>query len=434
MNALADPARLRGLDSGNWSLLLLTTLMGVGLLSTTWFSWAAAKEAGNALIRSQGYARSRSLTRQARDERQRPLPRTFLERHLGDEGGESAEVFHLLTYDPVTQSSVAVGQSRLGSERVMAEVLGAETSGHMVWEGEVALLVRTLPAGAEQRARHPEGPVPQAELTRLAVEFSPDAASRLQGAASRALLVGGTATLLLIVISTSVARLQRKRAALERRLADERSLAALGEMSAVLAHEIRNPLASLKGHAQLLAESLEDNERAQAKAERVVGEALRLELLSTQLLDFVRSAKVEGRSTELASFFQGCVAAVPEAEVQLDLAGAPERWPLDPIRLQQVLVNLLKNAAQAAPESPVECRVEERGGALWVSIRDQGPGLPPGQEEEIFRPFFTTRTRGTGLGLAVAKRVVELHGGELQAKNLEQGGAEFSLRLPEQEA
>jgi two-component system sensor histidine kinase HydH len=123
-----------------------------------------------------------------------------------------------------------------------------------------------------------------------------------------------------------------------------------------------------------------------------------------------------------------------ESPVDIDDASAPERWPLDARRLRHALVNILQNAVQATPASaPPRVRVAQEQDRLVYEIRDFGPGLEPGASERVFDPFFTTRTNGTGLGLAVARRVAEMHGGTITAGNHPEGGAWFRLAIPEQQ-
>ncbi|MFP2912717.1 sensor histidine kinase, partial [Pyxidicoccus sp. 3LFB2] len=107
------------------------------------------------------------------------------------------------------------------------------------------------------------------------------------------------------------------------------------------------------------------------------------------------------------------------------------QWPLDAGRLQQALENVLRNAVQASPAGqPVEARVEQEGRALVFTVKDHGPGIPAGEEERIFEPFVTGRVRGVGLGLAITRRIVELHGGTVSARSHANGGAEFRLTVP----
>lgn len=183
-------------------------------------------------------------------------------------------------------------------------------------------------------------------------------------------------------------------------------------MSAVLAHELRNPLASMKGNAELLAEGLAGDQRRGAQAKRVYEAAARLERLTENLLDFVHAGKVNRAESAPKSLCRRAAHASGVEDVIIDDIGAPEVWNLDEDRMMQALLNLLRNAGQASAEAgPVELRVAYEGGLLVFEIRDHGEGVADEDRERIFEPFVTTRTRGTSLGLAVVRRVAELHGG-----------------------
>jgi two-component system sensor histidine kinase HydH len=206
-------------------------------------------------------------------------------------------------------------------------------------------------------------------------------------------------------------------------------------MSAVLAHEIRNPLASLKGNAQLLAERLPDGSREKSRAERVVSEATRLEALTSDLLDFARSGPLETAAVDPVELVRTAADDVAADGFDILAGSVPERWPMDATRIRQALVNVLQNAKQASPSGPrptVAIATSHEG--LEIAVRDFGPGLPAGGEARIFDPFFTTRTNGTGLGLAVARRIAEMHGGRVEASNHPEGGAVFRIVLPRREA
>jgi two-component system sensor histidine kinase HydH len=270
-----------------------------------------------------------------------------------------------------------------------------------------------------------------AEPAWLVLEFEPLLAQELEAQGLRTLVVGLAAAALFVAFALVFVRAQRQREALERRLEQERRLAVLGEMSAVLAHEIRNPLTALKGHAQLLAEALPGEGAERAKVDRVVREALRLETLTSDLLDFVRSGEIRREDAAPAELLRAAAEEVDADRFELRVDAAPARWSLDPTRLRQALVNVLRNAAQATPAGArAAAEALERDGRLVFEVRDRGPGIPAGEEERIFEPFHTTRVRGTGLGLAVARRVVALHGGTIAAHNGPDGGAVFVLELP----
>jgi two-component system sensor histidine kinase HydH len=260
----------------------------------------------------------------------------------------------------------------------------------------------------------------------LALEIEPLRAQQLRSIARRTVAIGALGALVLIGVAIWLVRMELRRRALEQRRERERRLASLGEMSAVLAHEIRNPLASLKGNAQLLASSLPEGEKPRAKAERVVDEAVRLEKLTQDLLAFVRTGELARTAVEPATLARDAVGSAEGVTVEADQA--PATWSLDGARMREVLVNLIENAIAAGP--PVRVRVGRQGGALVIEVSDSGPGVKSDERDKIFEPFFTGKTRGTGLGLAIAKRVVELHGGTIRVDDAPGGGALFCIEIP----
>ncbi len=262
----------------------------------------------------------------------------------------------------------------------------------------------------------------------LAMEIVPAHAAELRTAATQTFLIGVIAALLLIGIAAWLVRRELQRRAEERERERERRLASLGEMSAVLAHEIRNPLASLKGNAQLLAASLPQGEKSRSKADRVVDEAVRLEKLTQDLLKFVRTGELK-RAPVAPAVIVREVASEHGEQVAVDDAGAPQTWSLDGARVREVLVNLVDNAIAAG--APVKLRVAREKRALVLEVADHGPGVKEEDREKIFEPFFTGKTRGTGLGLAIARRAVELHGGTIRVDDAPGGGALFRIEIPE---
>jgi two-component system sensor histidine kinase HydH len=265
----------------------------------------------------------------------------------------------------------------------------------------------------------------------VVLEFEPLIAMRLLQRSTRLLYSGVAAAVVMMIAAMTFWRLSLRYEQVRGRIEEQRRLAVLGQMSAVLAHEIRNPLASLKGHAQLLSEHLTEGSPDRRKADVVVLEATRLELLTSDLLEFARIGPIDESMVDPAELVSSCVEDVAPGGFELDLAAAPAMWRLDGPRLRRALINVLRNSIQASPpgKRPV-VGVTTSDHQLAITVRDHGPGLPPGQEDRIFDPFFTTRTTGTGLGLSVARQIVELHHGILKAANHEGGGAILQIVIP----
>ena len=271
----------------------------------------------------------------------------------------------------------------------------------------------------------------RASRTPLLVEYEPLLSRDLESSARRSLGIGGAASLALVMVAIVLFRLGTREARMQEAMEHDRRLASLGEMAGVIAHEIRNPLASMKGHAQLLAERLAAETPEHDKAQRLVREAIRLEELTSDLLGFIRSKQLDRSAADPRSVLAEAAEEVAPDRITVDAEGAPRSWSLDPVLMKQVLINLLQNAIQASPDSArAEASVTEERGALVFEVRDRGEGIPPAERERIFEPFYTSRLHGTGLGLAVARRIVALHGGEIATRNHADGGAVFRVRIP----
>jgi two-component system sensor histidine kinase HydH len=202
-------------------------------------------------------------------------------------------------------------------------------------------------------------------------------------------------------------------------------------MSAVLGHELRNPLAALKGHAQLLLEKLPKEHPGHRGAQTIVRESVRLENLASDVLEFVRSGRVEPELIDPVAVARAAVETTGD-RVKLAVNGSIPVWPIDRARIEAVLINLLRNARQASPEAAdVELAVSaENGEDLVFEVRDHGTGIDPEDQQRIFEPFFTKRAKGTGLGLTLARQIVEGHGGRTAAESHPEGGAVFRVTIP----
>jgi two-component system sensor histidine kinase HydH len=266
----------------------------------------------------------------------------------------------------------------------------------------------------------------------LVLEYEPVAAAAITSRALAMLLISVAAGTVLLGAGVVFWRMSRRTEAMSEQLARDRQLKALGEMSAVLGHELRNPLAALKGHAQLLVEQLGVDHPGRRGAETVVREAVRMEELTSQILEFARTGAIDPRPVSPPDLAR---AAIEESGLAgIDLAVEPDLppWPLDRARMERVLVNLLRNASQATGgDGPVELSVSRRDEGLVFEVRDHGPGIRDDDVQWIFEPFHTRKVRGTGLGLAVAKRIVEAHDGRIHVRNHPEGGAVFTVWLPQ---
>ena len=251
---------------------------------------------------------------------------------------------------------------------------------------------------------------------------------------------GSRGVLCLITDITEVSRLREQ-------VALKRNLESLGEMSAGLAHEFKNAMAALHGYAQFL-QSIDSDEQGKAAADALLQEVRNLSEMITAFLNFARPQPLQLEDVNLDELIAECARELqPTFErrrVELVIEGSssapPQRIEVqaDIRMLRQALLNLLRNAAEAVPDDKIDRRVMVRTGTetgqgkRWatISIRDTGDGIAESDTQKIFIPFFTTKSKGHGIGLALAHRVITEHGGTLTAANALGGGAVFTIRLP----
>lgn len=212
-------------------------------------------------------------------------------------------------------------------------------------------------------------------------------------------------------------------------------LARLGEMGAVMAHEILNPLAGIKGFAQLV-ETSTNIDQAHRHAEKIVTQSLRMEALVNDLLAFARDDQGERQTTDLTTVIQECIVLVrmecDTRNVNIDVdTPTPLKVNVVTDRIVQMLLNLMKNAIQAMPDGGVlAIGVRQKGGFVHISVKDNGIGITPDHLQRIFEPFWTSKSQGTGLGLALCRKVAEEHGGDLTVESAPGAGTEFTVTLP----
>ena len=214
-------------------------------------------------------------------------------------------------------------------------------------------------------------------------------------------------------------------------------LAAMGEMAAMLAHEIRNPLGAMELFTGLLLEDLRDRPETVRLARQVASGITDLNHLVTNLLEFTRTHVPRRQRVDCCALVEETLrylvdlATAHAVVVERRYAEPVVHATADPYLLRPVLLNLMRNAAQAMPTGGtltvgVECGVD----GTRVTVADTGPGIPVGAEADIFRPFFTTRAKGTGLGLAVVQELVGAMSGTLAVASEPGRGATFTVVLP----
>jgi two-component system sensor histidine kinase HydH len=228
---------------------------------------------------------------------------------------------------------------------------------------------------------------------------------------------------------------------LQEKVKRSEKLAAIGELAAGVAHEIRNPLSSIRGFAQFLKHSLKDKPQEKEYAETMVTEVDRINRVITDLLTFARPMTVELSPTDITELIEHSVRLVEADALSRDVNIRKKisdltKLPLDANQITQALLNLLLNALQASsPKGNIEigAELDTFDSRLHLWVKDDGPGIRNNLIEKIFEPFYTTHEKGTGLGLAIVHKIVENHNGEIRVNSPPKGmtrGCCFSIIIP----
>ncbi len=225
---------------------------------------------------------------------------------------------------------------------------------------------------------------------------------------------------------------------LEIRLAREDRMAALGKVAASVAHEIRNPLAAIEGFATLLERDLKEQPNSCRLASKTVYAARQLNAVVGNLLSYTREYRPSLSICSIAGLINDAVSYIlPMSEdhgvaVTLNLPPDLPGAMLDTVMMRQVLANILTNAIEACPRKAggkVDITAEAAAGKLILTIADNGTGIPEERKRRIFEPFYTAKTGGIGLGLALCMRIVEAHDGTIEENGIPGEGARFQIRL-----
>jgi signal transduction histidine kinase len=224
---------------------------------------------------------------------------------------------------------------------------------------------------------------------------------------------------------------------LRERVVHSERMAALGELAARVAHEIRNPLISIGGFARRLEKKLSGDIQEYAKI--IVNEVSRLENILKEILGFVKSSRVNKNSVSINELMTNIVDFIaPEMDeknntVEKELSEVPIVSLIDPDRIKEAILNIVSNAAQATDHGTITVRTGVEGGEAVIEITDTGCGIKDEDMKNIFNPFFTTKQQGTGLGLAVTHKIIQEHSGKIKVKSTWGGGTVFKIYLPVEE-
>jgi len=227
-------------------------------------------------------------------------------------------------------------------------------------------------------------------------------------------------------------------------------LAALGEMAAAIAHEVKNPLAGIEVMAGVLKRQLPDSEDAQSILRDIIKEAKMANAIVLEVLDFVRPIRLQVERVSLADVVRDAISMaeshIARGQVQVQVALPEDLAPIqgDPHQLRQLFTNLLTNAFEALggtglvriaakqlpPEEEPSAGAETPVPMIQMEVTDDGPGIPEDVMDRIFSPFFTTKPQGSGLGLAIVRKIVDAHDGRIDVSARPEGGTRFGVTLP----
>jgi PAS domain S-box-containing protein len=225
---------------------------------------------------------------------------------------------------------------------------------------------------------------------------------------------------------------------LRERVAHSERMAALGELAARVAHEIRNPLISIGGFARRLEKKLSNDTAEYAKI--IVNEVTRLENILKEILGFVKSSRVNKVSLNINEFvnniidFSAPTITEKHNTIVKELSETPLISSIDPDRIKEALINIIANASQATDHGLITVKTGQEDNEAVIELSDTGCGIKPEDLKNIFNPFFTTKSQGTGLGLAVTHKIIQEHEGRVKVESVWGGGTVFRIYLPLEKA
>jgi two-component system NtrC family sensor kinase len=241
-------------------------------------------------------------------------------------------------------------------------------------------------------------------------------------------------------LEEKVQQRSRELQGMQKQLMQSEKLASLGKLAAGVAHEINNPMTGILTNASLLLEDLPPDDPRREDLETIVNETIRCRRIVKGLLDFARQSQPEKKRVLINEIVRNSLALLRNQASFRNIEIVEELDPYlpeifaDPNQIQQVFVNILINAAEAMNQNGrirvASKRADRVGEQVEVAISDTGPGIPPDAVSKLFDPFYTTKSTGTGLGLAVSYGIVQSHGGTIEVDSEPGYGATFIVRLP----
>lgn len=222
--------------------------------------------------------------------------------------------------------------------------------------------------------------------------------------------------------------------ALRRKMRHKEHLASIGEMAATVAHEIRNPLGGIHGFATLLQRDLGEGDPRSRLVQKILTGTKNLERVVNELLEFTRPVEPSLKTADCARLVDAAVGYVDTGKRAIEIynrVDAEARVFVDIQQIRQVLLNILINAVQSIEnEGTITVTSESDAAGVVIAVADTGCGIPEDRLGSVFSPFYTTKEKGTGLGLALASKIVASHGGAIEVTSEEGAGSVFRIRLP----
>ncbi|NPA94783.1 MAG: GHKL domain-containing protein [Thermodesulfobacteria bacterium] len=284
-------------------------------------------------------------------------------------------------------------------------------------------------------------PKPALKVYCLRVALHPWPAFSIERKAKFQLVMILSSIVLVWILAIFFVRAWKRNYELERSLAEKERMAALGQMAAVLAHEIRNPLSTIKGFAQIHMEEATDEALKEDMA-IIVEQVQRLERLTSNLLIYAKPTEIHLETFRAEELCRELERTLPsdKQDVQLVLECVGDKVTADRTKLVQIVVNLVQNSLEALSGydsglKAIHVHIKASDEGIGIKVEDSGPGFPEDIKDRLFEPFFTTKTKGTGLGLAIVKRLTDAMNGQIRVGKSKLGGAlvEIFIPLPEED-